>query len=105
MIIAPITPKGSGRSETSRFRRPLRTVQTSFPVHGSSSSVDEYLVLLSFNRQLDLKSVEVVPPAIQCGYVYTFPSLFNDYSTTSSPEPPGRSLHPFRLGIALSDQL
>jgi hypothetical protein len=44
-------------------------------------------------------------PAIQFGYVYTFPSLFNDYSTTSSPKPPGRSLHPFRLGIALSDQL
>ena len=31
--------------------------------------------------------------------------MFNDYSTTSSPKPPGRSLHPFRLGIALSDQL
>ncbi len=31
--------------------------------------------------------------------------MFNDYSTTSSPEPPGRSLHPFRLGMALSDQL
>jgi hypothetical protein len=44
-------------------------------------------------------------PAIQFGYVYTFPSLFNAYSTPLLPEPPGRSLHPFRLGMALSDQL